>query len=195
MQTSKDRLAAFIQSIFPMPRDQAEIIVSHFKEREFEKNDLLLKKGKTCNEYHYLDNGFMRAYTYDLEGNDVTTAFYSSNQVVCEIFSFFKRLPSKENIQALTDCTTCYLTFEELQHVFHSMITFREFGRTILVNAYANLKLRMLSTLQETAEERYRNLMVSNPDIFNNAPLKYIASYLGITDTSLSRIRKEFAKK
>lgn len=195
MQTSKDRLAAFIQSIFPMPRDQAEIIVSHFKEREFEKNDLLLKKGKTCNEYHYLDNGFMRAYTYDLEGNDVTTAFYSSNQVVCEIFSFFKRLPSKENIQALTDCTTCYLTFEELQHVFHSMITFREFGRTILVNAYANLKLRMLSTLQETAEERYRNLMASNPDIFNNAPLKYIASYLGITDTSLSRIRKEFAKK
>ncbi len=195
MNTPKQRLAGFIQSVFPMPEQQAEIIVSHFNEREIAKNDFLLKEGKTCNEYHYLDSGFMRAYTYDLEGNDVTTAFYSTNQVVCEIFSFFKRLPSKENIQALTDCTTCYLTFDELQHVFHSMPAFREFGRTILVNAYANLKLRMLSTLHETAEERYKNLMNANPDILHNAPLKHIASYLGITDTSLSRIRKEFSKK
>ena len=191
---NKENLIRFIQNIYPMGRQQAETIVNNFNEGEIQKNELLFAEGKICNEYHFLDDGFIRAYTFDLEGNDVTTAFYSSNQVVCEIFSFFKKVPSKENFQALTNCRTWYITFDELQAVFHSMPEFREFGRTILVNAYAQLKLRMLSSLHETAEERYKNLLLSNPDIFQNAPLKNIASYLGITDSSLSRIRKDFTK-
>jgi hypothetical protein len=75
------------------------------------------------------------------------------------------------------------------------MPEFREFGRTILVNAIGHLKGRALSLVQETAEERYRKLITTNPDIFQHAALKHIASYLGITDTSLSRIRKEYARK
>lgn len=194
MNKTPEKLGQFIRQIFPMPLQQAEAIVSVFKFRTFDKNEFLLKQGRSCNEYFFLEDGYMRAYTYDLDGNDVTTAFYSGSQVVCELFSFFKRVPSKENIQALSDCDAWFITFEELQQVFHAMPEFREFGRAILVNAYAGLKQRMLSTLHETAEERYSNLLSSNPDIFNHAPLKNIASYLGITDTSLSRIRKEFAK-
>ena len=195
MDKTPGKLGQFIRQIFPMPLQQADAIVSLFKFRTFDKNEFLLKQGRSCNEYFFLEDGYMRAYTYDLDGNDVTTAFYSGNQVVCELFSFFKRIPSKENIQALSDCGTWFITFDELQQVFHAMPEFREFGRAILVNAYAGLKQRMLSTLHETAEERYSNLLRSNPDIFNHAPLKNIASYLGITDTSLSRIRKEYTKK
>jgi CRP-like cAMP-binding protein len=189
------KLSQFIRNIFPMPLSQAGEIVSLFKPRSFEKNEWLLKQGRPCNEYYFLEEGYMRAYTFDLDGNDVTTAFYSGNQIVCELFSFFKRIPSKENIQALSHCDTWYITFEELNGVFHAMPEFREFGRSILVNAYSGLKQRMLSMLHETAEERYGNLLRNNPDIFNHAPLKNIASYLGITDTSLSRIRKEFSRK
>ncbi len=178
-----------------MPLQDATAITSYFNEQEFSKNDWLLKEGKICKDYYFLSDGFMRAYTYDLEGNDVTTGFYSNNQIVCELYSFFKQVPSKENIQALSDCQTWSISFNDLQTVFHAMPQFREFGRAILVNAYAALKTRMLSTLHETAEERYANLIVSQPDIFQHAPLKNIASYLGITDTSLSRIRKEFSKK
>jgi len=194
MDPEKDKLIQFILSVHSMPQQQADEIVSFFKEKEFSKNDFLLKEGRVCNEYHILEEGFARAYTYDLEGTDVTTAFYSTNQVVCELFSFFKRIPSREYIQALSDCKSWYITYEELQIVFHSMPQFREFGRSILVNAYASLKQRMLSTLHETAEDRYSNLIKSNPDIFQYAPLKNIASFVGVTDTSLSRIRKEFAK-
>jgi len=75
------------------------------------------------------------------------------------------------------------------------MPEFREFGRSMLVTAYAELKHRMLSMVRDTAEERYSLLIASSPDIFQNAPLKYIASYLGVTSTSLSRIRKEITKK
>ncbi|HEY0751463.1 MAG TPA: Crp/Fnr family transcriptional regulator, partial [Chitinophagaceae bacterium] len=73
----------------------------------------------------------------------------------------------------------------------HSIPEFREFGRSILVRGFSNLKLRMLSMITETAEQRYASLLQHNPEIFQYAPLKYIASYLGITDSSLSRIRKD----
>jgi CRP-like cAMP-binding protein len=194
LDQDRQKIVQFITEVYPMPLDHAREIAGFFNYRECNKNDFLVKQGRPSNEYFFLEEGYARAYTYDLEGNDVTTAFYGPRQVVCELFSFFKRIPSKENIQALEDCKTWFLTFEELQQVFHSMPQFREFGRTILVNAYATLKTRMLSMLHETAEERYENLLRSNPDIFQHAPLKQIASYLGVTDTSLSRIRKDILR-
>lgn len=75
------------------------------------------------------------------------------------------------------------------------MPEFRELGRAILVNEYAQLKQRMLSGLHLKAEERYIQLLKNNPDVFKHVPLKQVASYLGITDSSLSRIRREFVQK
>lgn len=188
------KLRQFLQSVYPMPEPQAEAIAAQFKEKHWQSGDLILQEGKQCNEYYFLDEGFVRGFIYDPEGDEVTTAFYSANEVVCEIYSFFKRVPAAEYLQAVTDCRTWYISFEDLQKVFHGMQEFREFGRMILVNAYGKLKQRMLSMVQLTAEERYRSLLLQSPDIFQKAPLKHIASYLGVTDTSLSRIRKEFAK-
>jgi hypothetical protein len=79
--------------------------------------------------------------------------------------------------------------------MFHATPEFREFGRHILVRGFSSLKIRTLSMITETAEERYANLLNSHPEIFVYAPLKNIATYLGITDTSLSRIRRDFSKK
>lgn len=193
--TNRVYLVRFIRESLSISILKAEEIADRFTEKNLYKNDIVLEEGKVCNEYYFLVHGFVRAYTIDINGNDITTNFYSNNQVVCELFSFFKRVPTQETFQALTDCTTWYITFDDLQVAFHSMPEFREFGRAMLVGAYAGLKQRMLSMLHYTAEERYRNLLLSNPDIFQNAPLKNIASYLGITSTSLSRIRKEFSRK
>ncbi len=173
----------------------AQQIASCFHEKALYKNEYLLKAGQVSNEYLFVESGFLRSFAYDTDGNDVTTAFYSSNQIVFEVSSYFNRTPSKENIQALTDCHGWFITFDELNNLFHTMPEFREFGRSILVKGFAGLKARMLSMITEPAEERYANLLKSNPEIVQNAPLKTIASYLGITDTSLSRIRKEIAHK
>jgi CRP-like cAMP-binding protein len=172
----------------------AEEIANQFSEEKFNKHDFLLQDGKLANKYFFLENGFMRSFAYDLEGYDITTNFYSANQVVFEVSSFFQRTPSRENIQCLTDCGGWFITYEQLNHLFHALPEFREFGRSILVKGFAALKNRMLSMITETAEERYARLIQSNPEVFQYAPLKYIASYLGITDTSLSRIRKDFQK-
>lgn len=166
-----------------------------FKERELGRNEFLLREGKISNEYLLLESGFVRAFAHDTEGTEVTTAFYSPGSAVFEVASFFQRIPAQENIQAIADSRGWMLTFEDLNHLFHAHAAFREFGRTVLVKGFAALKERMLSTIAETAEQRYVQLLQHNPQIFQQVPLKHIASYLGVTDTSLSRIRKELTKK
>jgi CRP-like cAMP-binding protein len=195
MGRDKTSLLQFIHSTVPVSQQKAVEIADRFQEKTIAKNEFLLQEGKVCKEFHFLDAGFVWSYTHDVNGDDVTTNFYSNKQVVCEMFSFFKQQPTKENFQALTDCSTWFISFADLQIAFHSMPEFREFGRSMLVTAYADLKQRMLSMVQDTAEERYNLLIHSSPDIFQNAPLKYIASYLGVTSTSLSRIRKEISKR
>ena len=173
----------------------AEEIADTFSPKMIKRGEYLFKEGRICNDYYFLENGFIRAFAHDTEGNDVTTNFYSSNQVVFEVASFFNRTPSKENYQALVDCDGWCITYEQLNKLFHSMQEFRDFGRSILVKGFSALKIRMLAMITETAEQRYDALLKTNPEIFRYAALKHIASYLGITDTSLSRIRKEYIKK
>ena len=192
---NRDKLIQFFQNSGKVPFQKAEEIAGCFTSKTVRKNEFLLQTGQVSNENFFLETGFMRAFATDTEGNDVTTGFYETNQVVFEVSSFFQRIPSLENIQALTDCEGWYITFDQLNNLFHTLPEFREFGRGMLVRGYAGLKARMLSMITETAEERYEKLVKTRPGILQEAPLKHIASYLGITDTSLSRIRKELARK
>jgi CRP-like cAMP-binding protein len=195
MLNERKYLQQFFESSGKVNANKAKEIAEYFEEKEIAKGKLFLKEGQISNEYLVLENGFMRSYSFDPEGNEVTTAFHSNSYPVFEVASFFNRIPSRENIQALTDCGGWFISYEQLNMLFHSIPEFRDFGRSVLVRGFASLKTRMLSVITETAEERYVALLRSNPEIFQQAPLKQIASYLGITDTSLSRIRKEMMKK
>jgi CRP-like cAMP-binding protein len=195
MEISKKPLTDFIQHIFPIADNVVNLIVKDFEKTVFNKSDYLLKEGQVCNDFLFLETGFLRAFTFDTNGNDITTNFYQQNSIVFEVASYFKRIPTQENIQALTDCCCWKINYNQFQNLFHSIPEFREFGRTNLVNGFIALKLRTMSMINSTAEQRYEHLINTRPDIFKNVPLKYIASYLGITDTSLSRIRKEIIQK
>ena len=192
---SSPQLVQFFKSSNLVSSKTAEEIAATFSPKELKKNEFLFKQGKVCNDYYFLEHGFIRAFAYDTEDNDVTTNFYASGQVVFEVSSFFNRTITKENYQATIECTGWSITYEQLNNLFHSMHEFRDFGRSILVKGFSSLKIRMLSMITETAEQRYDALLKTNPEIFQHAALKHIASYLGITDTSLSRIRKEYSKK
>ena len=192
---SSQKLIQFFKNSNLVSPKAAEEIANTFSPKEITKNSFLLKEGRVSDEYFFLENGFIRAFANDIEGNDVTTNFYSNCQVVFEVSSFFNRTASNENFQAIVDCEGWYITYEQLNSLFHSMHEFRDFGRSILVKGFSSLKIRMLSMITETAEQRYDTLLKTNPEIFQQAALKHIASYLGITDTSLSRIRKEYTKK
>jgi hypothetical protein len=87
------------------------------------------------------------------------------------------------------------MSLENVEKYFHNTQEFREFGRLLVLNHYELLNERILDMVKISAESRYLKLLSNNPDVFQNVQLKIIASYLGITDTSLSRIRKEMFQK
>jgi CRP-like cAMP-binding protein len=190
-------LIQFIRNNIPhLTPQQAtlELIASSFKPLTLEKGEYLFKQGKTgC--YYILLEGWLRAYTHTDKGDEVTTYFYPPNRVIFEAASFFGGNPATENIQAITACNGYVTTFPALNEMFHAWPEFREFGRTVLVKEFAAYKQWMLSLVNKSAEERYAGLVENNNDLFLHAQLKHIASWLGMTDTSLSRIRREFARK
>ena len=195
MLNNREQLQRFFENSGRVNAIKAKEISEYFQDKKIQKGELFLKEGQVSNEYLVLEDGFMRSYSFDVEGKEVTTAFHNNSYPVFEVASFFNRTPSRENIQALAPCSGWFITYDQLNMLFHTIPEFRDFGRSVLVKGFAGLKTRMLSMITETAEERYISLLQSNPDVFQYTPLKQIASYLGITDTSLSRIRKEMMKK
>ncbi|MBL0913278.1 MAG: cyclic nucleotide-binding domain-containing protein [Bacteroidia bacterium] len=189
--------AHFLSRVFPTPSfsaaEQAEIITA-FRQVRFAKGDHLQEEGKTARYYHFMESGLARSYATDTEGRDISTGFYTSGDIVIDWTSFFLRSPAREHIQALSTCTCWQLDFETFQRLFHTIEAFREAGRTRLVQSYVELKNQSISMITDPARERYKRLLREKPEICRNVSLKQIASYLGITDTSLSRIRREIAR-
>ena len=193
----KQALIDFIQSNIPniqVTPQGIEAIVNNFEEMPLDKGEMLLKHGKICG-YYYLAEGCMRSFTHDTKGNEITTFFYTQGRVVFDAASFFMRIPSEENIQAITECKGYVTNFEKLNSLFHTVPEFREFGRAVLVKEFVAYKQSNLSMINKSGEERYAQLMERDPEIFQHAQLRHIASYLCMTDTSLSRIRRELTLK
>jgi CRP-like cAMP-binding protein len=188
-------LISFIKETFPISDYAAKLIADNFEHSVLSKNTLTLKEGKVNSDYIFLEEGFMRSFVHDTDGNEVTTNIYKPKQMVFEVGSYFQRKPSTENIETITECNVWIGKYDSFQQLFHSLPEFREFGRAILVKGFISFKERTISLINLKAEQRYEKLLLESPEIFQHVPLKYIASYLGVTDTSLSRIRKEFIKR
>ena len=159
----------------------------------FKKGDFILKQGDVADGYMILASGLMRSYAYDYNGNDITTNFFSNYDIVIEVLSLFQRIPTTENIQALTDCECWKLDFDVFQELYHSIPGFSEWGRLWMKNRLFHFKQRSVKMVTISAKERYLQLIKEKPQLILQSPLKNIASYLGITDTSFSRIRKDIS--
>ena len=183
----------FLHSIFKpenFSAEELELVLAQFEPVEFKKNDHLFEKGATAHYYYFVEEGFLRSYSIDTEGNDVTTKFYAKNDIVIDWHAYFLKKPCLESVKALTAGKCWKIYFSNFMKLFH-IEAFREVGRTRLISNYFELKNHSVSIITAHAKERYLSLLQEKPDVVQNTPLKHIATYLGITDTSLSRIRKE----
>ncbi|MDF1694567.1 MAG: Crp/Fnr family transcriptional regulator [Saprospiraceae bacterium] len=171
-------------------KGDAQEISNSFHPIEINEKEFLLKQNQVNDQYLYLESGLMRTFLYDLNGEEVTIDFFTDNSIVFEITSFFNRVRSEANIQAITNCKGYKISYDELNTLFHNKPAFRDFGRAILVKKFIASQQRNYGMIKQTALERYQNLLNSNTQIFKYSPLKYIASYLGVTDRTLSRLRK-----
>lgn len=167
-----------------------EIIQAHEKV-VFHKGDIILKEGKIANEYLILEKGLARSFVNDFTGNEVTTNFFKENEIIIEVSSLFQRIPTQENIVCITKCECYKMDFDAFQELFHKIPNLREWGRAWMSQQLFHYKQRSVEMFTLSATKRYLHLLEQKPQVVQFAPLKQIASYLGITDTSLSRIRKE----
>jgi len=175
---------------FFLAEELHEIFEAHQKVC-FRKGDVILEEGKTANEYYILEKGLARSFVNDFNGNEVTTHFFVENEIIIEVSSIFQRIPTQENMVCLTDCECWKLDFEKFQDLFHKIPNLREWGRAWMSQQLFIYKQRSVEMFTLSATKRYLNLLEQKPKVVQFAPLKQIASYLGVTDTSLSRIRKE----
>lgn len=188
---NRNNFINYLSSVAPVQAHELEMIVNSFSLFRLHKGEFFLEIGKVSDQYLFLETGLLRAYLHDTDGNEVTTEFFTEKNVAFEVTSFFHRKPSQVHIQAITDCTAFSIRFHELNTLFHERPAFRELGRAILVKEFTATKLRNYHMISQSADERYQHLLSTKPEIIMHAPLKQIASYLGITDSTLSRLRNK----
>ena len=187
-------LVAIYQHPLFSDTDLEKIFGAHHK-MNISKGDFLLHENEIANEYYILEKGLVRAFVNDFNNDEITTEFFIENEIVIIPSSLFQKIPSQENVQAITDGVLWKIKYDDFQELFHQTEGLREWGRVWFSYQLFIMKQRSLDRFTESASERYLKLLKEKPQIIQFAPLKQIASYLGITDTSLSRIRKEITKK
>lgn len=190
----KSRLNNYFHSLFPIQEEIVEKITETFSHFTLDKNRVLIEKNTISTETYFLEEGYMRSYILNEENEEITTNIYLAPCFVNDFLSFFKRQPTKVIYQTITDCSFWKTSLENVQTNFHNIPEFREFSRLLFVINYYKLNDRVIEMASQKAETRYLNLLKEQPLVIQHFPLKVIASYLGITDSTLSRIRKEISK-
>ncbi|UQB69568.1 Crp/Fnr family transcriptional regulator [Epilithonimonas zeae] len=186
-----------LKSIYQHPafsEEDLNLIFDKHDKLQFKKGDFFLKENEISNAYFVLESGVARSFVYDTDNNDITINFFTEFDIIIEASSIFQRIPSIENIQAETDCLVWKINYEDFQELFLTIPALTEWGRAWMSYQLFYLKNRSVEMITKSATERYLDLIQEKPDVLKFAPLKNVASYLGITDTSLSRIRKEIVK-
>ncbi|UXP33025.1 Crp/Fnr family transcriptional regulator [Reichenbachiella agarivorans] len=156
---------------------------------EFPKRHIILRAGQTENHLSFVETGIVRYFIPKLE-NNLTFTFVFDNNFMSAYDSFITRTPSPYQIETLTKATLWRITFDDLQTIYEETEVGNLIGRKASEDLYLKKSKRELSLLNETAEQRYQNLFLEQPHLIQYIPLKYIASYIGVTPQALSRIRR-----
>ncbi|BAO76604.1 Crp/Fnr family transcriptional regulator [Winogradskyella sp. PG-2] len=157
----------------------------------FEKKEIIVQANHVCNYLYLIESGLLRSYYLDLKGNEITHWFASESMFMTIPPSFFNREESQFNIEAVEKTTVRAFSIDLLENAFEKNRVIETFCRVIVTQVMISLGKKVIDLKTKTAEERYKELKVIYPNIFKRASLGQIASYLGITQQSLSRIRSK----
>lgn len=161
---------------------------SILKQEFHPKKTLLLKAGHVARRIYFVNEGFVRAFYYK-DNQAYTTWFMGRHEFVISVYSFFSQKPAFENIEVLEDSTLLSITWDELQYLYKHFSEFNLIGRIITEQYYIRTEERAIELQTLPAQQRYQKLINTYPGILQKASLGQIASYLGIKQETLSRIR------
>lgn len=186
-------LKTFISKYVSLPAAELEAISTRFKRKLIPKNSHLLRPGDTCRDLVFVQSGCLRLY-YLKDGVEVSVWFAFAQSSAMEIYSFISGKPTDYFIQATEDSEVLYLPRTELYGLYRDQPKMQEMMRNFWEDVILHLIDRFTALQKDSAEKRYLDLL-GKPAYLKTIPQKYLASFIGVTPTSLSRIRKRLASR
>ena len=181
-------LKAFIKQYADLDQDKLDAVTQKFKQRSLKKNDFLLEEGLVCTDLVFVQEGCLRLY-YLQDEVEISVWFAFEHSSAIEIYSFISEKPSNYFLQAIEDTVIWYLPKSELTNLYKQYPEMQEMMRNFWEDVILNLLERFTALQRDSAEQRYLDLL-TKPAFLQKIPQKYLASFIGVTPTSLSRIRK-----
>ena len=169
---------------------QVELISSKVTEVAFRKDEYFSEAGKIARRVGFVLEGIMRVCYYNNKGEEITKYFIEENNLVVDLESFDNEIPSSAYVQAITDCRLIIFTKKDWQELLNTIVGWDTIVHKIISKALMQKVERRSPLVSEDATTRYLKFLEIYPTVANRIPLSYIASYLGVTQSSLSRIRK-----
>ena len=183
-----EQLFTYFRKFNSLSKEAEEAIAEISSSITIKKNTDLQSIGHTCKTIYFINKGLVRIY-YFKDGIDITESFAFGNNIIARVESLFTGKPSRKAIQVLEDAEVVAINANQLFKLYDSFSEIERLFRKIFEAAYVDTVNRIEGIQFHTAEERYKALITEAPNVLQKVPLKYVASYLGITQVSLSRIR------
>lgn len=189
----KATLSDCIQQQVSVDTATLERLTSAFEARELEKGSFLLRSGQLCRTMAFVESGFLRMYDW-ADGQEVTLWIGGPGRFITSLSSFIFQTPNHWTIEALTPVAVQVISRDKHLELYRKEPKWLEFDNRLLAHSFAQLERRLFAHLHTTAEERLKDLLADYPELFQEVPLRFIASMLGIAPESLSRLRRKLAK-
>lgn len=190
-----DELYTYLTSISTIQNKTWNVVKELFTETNLKKGDYFIEAGVTARKIGFLKDGVIRAFYRNKEGSEYNKHFFTSNNLLGGYSSLVTQTPNKIYLQALTDCRLLTANYNELIMLYDDHPDFERFGRRLAEMFFAHKEEREVNIVMLDADKRYFIFQRQFPDLEQLIPQYHIASYLGITPTQLSRIRRKFSKK
>ena len=182
--------AEYLGSVSELPAVIVQQLSAATISQKVPKDHQLLRSRTTSREIYFVVSGLARTF-YELDGRDVTQYFATEGTIIGGVDSFFSQRPSDIQIQTLEPCLLQSISYQTLEKLYQQSHALERVGRLLSTQAFLRMQERLYSLQFHSATQRYHNLLASSPDILQRASLGHVASYLGMTQVTLSRIRAQ----
>lgn len=189
-----NRLINYFLKITNLTADETKVLAESMVIKNFNKNEYLVKEGQFTNDTYFILDGCVRQYK-TLDGNDITTNFYTEEQWIISLENFERKTASKYNLVCVEATTVVIGNEQKAQELFKQFPRFETTSRQIMETVFMEQQNLMTSYITDKPEQRYLKLLETRPDIFQRVPQYDIATYIGVKPESLSRIRKKLQKR
>ena len=180
----------FLKKVAPFTDEELEKASIYFEEIKVKKNQHYLREGETSGKIGFVTEGLFRCY-YIIKNKEITTEFLLPNSIVAGMLSFLADELQRENIVALENSKLIAISREDLFKLYHKNWKWQQAGRILTEMNYVRIEKRAVCLQTLTAKERYEELLKEYPELIERVPLQYIASFLGMSPETFSRIRSK----